>query len=106
MRIVPLALIAFAAPLLSAQAAPSFRLILAEQVADAPTHPDDQNRAGKPNPGSSESPSKKLSDSKGVIQPPATHDQSVVTPPPVESTGKAVIPPPGTPGGDQNVQPK
>ena len=50
------------------------------------------------------SPSEKLSQSKGVIHPPPTHDPSVATPP-GNSAGK-VIPPPGTPGGDQNVQPK
>ncbi len=45
--------------------------------------------------------------SSGVIRPPVTGDKGVVTPP---DKGKAmpmpVIPPPGSPGGDQNVQPK
>jgi hypothetical protein len=47
-----------------------------------------------------------LSKSNGVIRPPPTGDHSVVTPPPTETTNKAVIAPPGSPGGDQNVQPK
>jgi hypothetical protein len=76
--------------------------ILADQVANTPPNQADEQNAAKPN----ESPSKKLSDSKGVIHPPRTGDHSVVTPPPTETTNKAVIAPPGTPGGDPNVQPK
>ena len=68
-------------------------------LADEQSNPDQV-------PPTAESPSKKLSESKGVIQPPPTGDHSVVTPPPTESTNKAVIAPPGTPGGDQSVQPK
>jgi hypothetical protein len=53
-----------------------------------------------------ESPSQKLSKSRGVIHPPPTNDHSVVTPPPSRSSGKAVIAPPGAPGGNPNVEPK
>jgi hypothetical protein len=43
----------------------------------------------------------------GVIRPPVTGDRGVVKPP--DNAGAMpmpVIPPPGSPGGDQNVQPK
>jgi hypothetical protein len=86
----------------TATAAPQLsRFMVADQVKGPPEHPDD-SKAGGP----AVSPSKKLSESKGVIQPPATGDHSVVAPPPTETTNKAVIAPPGTPGGDQSVQPK
>jgi hypothetical protein len=77
--------------------------IVADQVANGDAT-SDQSDSG--NRAQKESPSKKLSQSKGVIHPPPTHDHSVVTPPTTETTNKAVIAPPGTPGGDQNVQPK
>src|SRR4051794_8825241 len=49
--------------------------------------------------------SEKLSESKGVICPPAGVDPEIaVRPPPVGDI--KVITPPGTPGGDQSVQPK
>ena len=46
--------------------------------------------------------------SKGVIRPPVTGDQGGVITPPDSSKAMPmpVIPPPGSPGGDQNVQPK
>jgi hypothetical protein len=87
-----------------ATAAPQLgQFIVVDQVAngDAASDPSDSDNSAQ-----KESPSKKLSQSKGVIHPPPTHDQSVVMPPPTETSSKAVIPPPGTPGGDQNVQPK
>lgn len=86
-----------------AVAAPPIRLMMAEQVADAPSQQDEQG--GNNATGQTESPSKKLSQSKGVIHPPPTGDHSVVKPPP-NTTGEAVVPAPGIPGGDQNVQPK
>jgi hypothetical protein len=49
--------------------------------------------------------SDKLADSKGVICPPAGVDPEIRVPPPGGGELK-VIPPPGTPGGDQDVQPK
>lgn len=48
--------------------------------------------------------SDKLSRSGGVITPPEVGDPNVKAPPSVGDT--PVIPPPGTPGGNQNVQPK
>jgi hypothetical protein len=45
-----------------------------------------------------------LSRSGGVITPPEVGDPNVKAPPSVGDT--PVIPPPGTPGGNQNVQPK
>jgi len=49
--------------------------------------------------------SDQLSDSKGVICPPAGVDPQVEVPPPAGGALK-VIPPPGSPGGDPTVQPK
>jgi hypothetical protein len=49
--------------------------------------------------------SDKLTDSKGVICPPAGVDPEIRVAPPGGGQLK-VIPPPGTPGGDPNVQPK
>jgi len=55
--------------------------------------------------GSSEPLSDKLAQSKGVICPPSGVDHDMRVAPP--NGGRLrVIPPPGTPGGDQNVQPK
>jgi hypothetical protein len=55
--------------------------------------------------GSSGALSDKLAQSKGVICPPAGIDRDMQVTPPGGGHLK-VIPPPGTPGGDQNVQPK
>jgi hypothetical protein len=55
--------------------------------------------------GSSGALSDKLAQSKGVICPPAGIDRDMQVTPPGGGQLK-VIPPPGTPGGDQNVQPK
>jgi hypothetical protein len=55
--------------------------------------------------GSSKSLSDRLADSKGVICPPSGVDQDMQVRPPGGGQLK-VIPPPGTPGGDQNIQPK
>ncbi len=55
--------------------------------------------------GSSPSLSDRLAESKGVICPPAELDPQMQVAPPAGGHMK-VIPPPGTPGGNQNVQPK
>jgi len=72
-----------------------------------PTRPDD---ATGPQQGTSTAPSGSLSDelsrSGGVVQPPATGDQGVVPPPKAGPQSMPVIPPPGTPGGNQEIQPK
>jgi hypothetical protein len=72
------------------------------------------NEAPKPAPkpapscanssGSSGDLSNKLSQSNGVICPPDV-DQGMKAPTPNTGT-MPVIPPPGSPGGNQNVQPK
>lgn len=49
--------------------------------------------------------SDQLAQSKGVICPPAGVDPEMRQAPPEGGTMK-VIPPPGSPGGNQNVQPK
>jgi len=49
--------------------------------------------------------SDRLSQSKGVICPPAGVDPGI-TAPPIGGGRMPVIPPPGTPGGDPNIQPK
>ncbi len=90
MKLLSLALVTVAVMAGSAyaDAAPPIRLMLAEQVADAPSQQDDQGAATGAT-GQTESPSKKLSQSKGVIHPPPTDDHSVVKPPP-NTTGEAV----------------
>ena len=51
--------------------------------------------------------SRELSQSGGVIHPPASGDRGMVTSPPNRGAGRTpVIPPPGTPGGNPMVQPK
>jgi hypothetical protein len=55
--------------------------------------------------GSSKPLSDKLAQSKGVICPPTELDRDMQITPPSGGQLK-VIPPPGTPGGNQNVQPK
>jgi len=88
----------------TAIAAPQLgRFMVADQL-NSPAPPDGTDSGNTAAPG--QSPSKKLSESNGVIRPPPTGDHSVVMPPPTETTNKAVIAPPGTPGGDQTVQPK
>ena len=48
--------------------------------------------------------SDRLASSKGIICPPAVDSGMQQKPP--EGGALKVIPPPGSPGGDQNVQPK
>jgi hypothetical protein len=51
--------------------------------------------------------SEKLDRSKGVLQPPSGVDPEIHVPAPEPNPQTTpVIPPPGTPGGNQNVQPK
>jgi hypothetical protein len=78
-----------------------------EQRPGQPALPDDSTGSRQ---GTSAAPSGSLSDelsrTGGVMQPPATGDQGVVAPPRAGSQSTPVIPPPGTPGGNQEVQPK
>jgi hypothetical protein len=51
--------------------------------------------------------SEKLDKSGGVLRPPAGIDPGIHAPAPEpDPRTTPVIPPPGTPGGDQNIQPK
>ncbi|WP_243374001.1 hypothetical protein [Microvirga solisilvae] len=51
--------------------------------------------------------SDKLEQSDGVIRPPATATPDIRVPAPVPNPGTTpVIPPPGSPGGNQQVDPK
>ena len=50
--------------------------------------------------------SEQLSESKGVICPPAGVDPLLAAKPPVTNDRTPVIPPPGSPGGDPSVVPK
>lgn len=78
-----------------------------EQHQGQATRPDDATGLQQ---GTSTAPSGSLSDelsrSGGVMQPPATGDQGVVPPPKAGPQSTPVIPPPGTPGGNQQIQPK
>jgi hypothetical protein len=71
-----------------------------QQHQDAVPAPKDQ-AAPKPDDQSAEAPQ-----GPGVIAPPATGDRSVITPPATGTAKMPVIPPPGTPGDDNNVEPK
>jgi hypothetical protein len=55
--------------------------------------------------GSSGNLSRQLSESEGVVCPPAGVDPGMVEQPPSSGTLR-VIPPPGSPGGDQSITPK
>ncbi|HZW46492.1 MAG TPA: hypothetical protein VFF61_03115 [Microvirga sp.] len=51
--------------------------------------------------------SDKLEQSDGVIRPPETGSPDITVPAPVPNPGTTpVIPPPGSPGGNQQVDPK
>jgi hypothetical protein len=50
--------------------------------------------------------SNRLSQSRGVIEPPATGDSGVMPPPRTGARSTPVIPPPGSPEGSQKVRPK
>ena len=75
--------------------------------------PQQPQRQQPPNRGSSSDEPRSnvplgndLSRSHGVIEPPANGDRNVLPVPNEGSSAMPVIPPPGTPGGNQNVQPK
>ncbi|KLK93234.1 hypothetical protein AA309_09525 [Microvirga vignae] len=51
--------------------------------------------------------SDRLEESEGVIRPPETGAPDITVPAPVPNPGTTpVIPPPGSPGGNQQVEPK
>lgn len=82
--------------------------IVPEERQSQPTRPKDST---EPQQGTSAAPpagslSDELARSGGVVRPPATGDQGVVQPPKAGSQSTPVIPPPGTPGGNQEIQPK
>jgi hypothetical protein len=79
--------------------------------ARGPCTPGDRGTVGSgsrktaPDAGNDKSLSDRLAQSGGVICPPPAVDPNIKTPAP--DTGRMpVIKPPGTPGGNQDVQPK
>lgn len=70
-----------------------------------PQAPDGSSGSSTPRSDSG-SLSNELNRSGGVLQPPATSDRGVVRPPSAGTQDMPVIPPPGSPGGNQQVQPK
>jgi hypothetical protein len=56
--------------------------------------------------GEGSSLSDKLSRSHGVVRPPPTGDTGVLPPPPTGAESTPIIRPPGTPGANEQVQPK
>jgi len=84
-------------------AAPAARDIPKDSAAACP--PDVKGEPPTVGRGGSKSLSDELADSKGVICPPSGLDQDMQVTPPGGGHLK-VVPPPGSPGGDQNVQPK
>jgi hypothetical protein len=76
--------------------------------ASAPLQAPECQRGTLPTPGESTGSvtlSDQLSQSKGVICPPAGIDPGIAAPP-VGGGRTPVIPPPGTPGGDPSIVPK
>jgi hypothetical protein len=70
-----------------------------------PCSPGTGNNAASNETTGSLTLSDQLSQSKGVICPPAGIDSGISVPP--SGGGRTpVIPPPGTPGGDPSIQPK
>jgi len=67
-----------------------------------PATPRDQDQSADGNG----SLSNDLSQSRGIVRPPATGDHSVIEPPSTGPHAMPIIPPPGTPGGNPDVQPK
>jgi len=59
----------------------------------------------QPEQGNCTSSNEQLSQSNGVLCPPSNVDPQMTSPPPGGGNMR-IIRPPGTPGGDQNVQPK
>jgi hypothetical protein len=98
-RIAATAIGAAIAGFMLAQSAPAEAQNAQNPPKQVPTAPD-STRPGVPL-------SDQLSESKGVIRPPGNVDPEIQTPAPDPNPNTTpVIPPPGTPGGDQNVQPK
>ncbi|HEY3916609.1 MAG TPA: hypothetical protein VGL83_02390 [Stellaceae bacterium] len=71
-----------------------------QQHQEAKPTPQDQNSATR------RDQSAQAPQSPAVITPPSTGDKSVITPPATGDATTPVIPPPGTPGGNDEVQPK
>jgi hypothetical protein len=70
-----------------------------------PCQPSVDNNVASNETTGSRTLSDQLSQSKGVICPPAGIDPGISVPP--SGGGRTpVIPPPGTPGGDPSIQPK
>jgi hypothetical protein len=76
---------------------------------EAPPKAPDAPLRRVPESGSTMAPgslSRELNRSGGVLPPPPTGDEGVVSPPNQDSSRTPVIPPPGSPGGNQQIQPK
>ena len=76
--------------------------------ARAPLEAPECQRGALPTPGETTGSvplSDQLSQSKGIICPPAGIDPGIAAPP-VGGGRTPVIPPPGTPGGDPSIVPK
>lgn len=82
---------------------PPLQQMPAEKVAPNGVQPQDPPSTGS----TGNSLSDKLQQSDGVIRPPATATPDMRVPAPVPDPGTTpVIPPPGSPGGNQQVDPK
>ena len=85
---------------------------LLPQGAAPPGHQDQSDRStgreGSTTPDGTRSGSltDELSRSQGVVRPPETGDEVVRAPPRASTQTTPVIPPPGSPGGNQDIQPK
>lgn len=74
-----------------------------EKVEPNGAKPEDPSSTGSTGGNLSE----RLEQSEGVIRPPATGAPDITVPAPVPNPGTTpVIPPPGSPGGNQQVEPR
>jgi hypothetical protein len=105
MRSVLLVLLAAALPGVGPAAAQTATPDQAPPQQSVACPPGAQRESPTTGKGNSKPLSDKLAQSNGVICPPTSVDPQMQVPPPGGGRLK-VLPPPGTPGGDQNVQPK
>ena len=79
---------------------------VAQPAADRDRQPRSETEGQSP-PAGAPNLSRELDRSNGVIRPPQQIDPEMqVTPPDPGSQRTPVIPPPGSPGGNQQIQPK
>jgi len=89
-----------------AQSAATALLLLATTAAASAQPAVPNADRGCSQPGNSENLSDKLAQSGGVLCPQNADPDPAIKAPTPNTHDKPVIPPPGSPGGNQNIQPK